>query len=239
MPVLSMYKIVKEFPQRRILRGVEGVLPAGIHVMLGPNGAGKSTLLGVLSTQSVPSDGHFELDGLDSRRDLEALRAKIGTVGHRSFLYPSMTLRENLSFYAELHRVERASEVIEALARRFAMESAMDGVVRSFSRGMQQRAAFMRALLHDPPCLLLDEPFTGLDPRGVEIVMRLLAQWREERRLVLLTTHDLHLAARCATHLLLLVRGRLQAAISGPFSLAMLEDLYHQHFPLIGDEAPA
>lgn len=228
-----MHKLIKEYPQKRILRGVDGTLEAGTYVMLGPNGAGKSTLLGVLSTQLTPTDGHFVLDGLDSRQQLAQIRSKIGMVGHRSFLYTSMTLTENLRFYAELFQIEHAEEKIRSLGQRFSMEEAMDLSVRAFSRGMLQRAAFMRALLCDPPCLLLDEPFTGLDPRGVEIVMGLLSQWQSEGRLILLTTHDLRLAARCATHLLLLVRGRLQAALEGPFSLEQLEELYHQSFPAL------
>ena len=231
MPTLHLHQITKEYAQRRVLRGVEGKLGSGTYVLLGPNGAGKSTLLHILSTQSLPTDGYFTLDQMDSRHHLDQIRRHLGMVGHRSYLYPALTLRENLAYYASLYHLPDAKEEIIRLSEFFAMAEVLDQPVRTFSRGMQQRAAFLRAILHKPACLLLDEPFTGLDPRGIELVISLLDTWREEGRLVLLTTHDLHLAARIADHLLLLSRGRLLASLQGEFTAASLEEHYRQHFP--------
>jgi heme exporter protein A len=169
--------------------------------VLGGNGAGKTTLLRILATAARPAAGQLELLGLDSRRQRERLRARLGYVGHQVGLYPELTALENLEFFASLHglgRPEAASALalvgLQALGRRR---------VESLSRGQQQRLALARAVLHRPELLVLDEPDASLDRDGREVLGELFAG-----RTVVLATHDIGLARELCTRALLLHEGR-------------------------------
>jgi ABC-type multidrug transport system ATPase subunit len=181
--------------------------------VLGPNGAGKSTLLRVLAGLARPSAGSLEIDGTGSSR--AARRRAVGLVGHASFLYPALTTRENLLLAARLHgladpaaRAERAlaEEELGAVAGRRA---------GTLSRGLAQRAAIARALLHDPALVLLDEPWSGLDARSAERLSRRLADLRAAGRALVIATHDFARVAGLAERALALARGRA-AWLEGP-----------------------
>jgi heme exporter protein A len=161
--------------------------------LLGPNGAGKSTLLAILATLLSPSSGEVRYGGRTAAELGGRLRGSLGFVAHELQLYPELTARENLEFFARLYGavdpVERASAAL--LAAR--LETRADEAVAGFSRGMRQRLALERSLLHDPGLVLLDEPFTGLDDASSGRLQERLRGLRVRGAIVLLATHDLDL----------------------------------------------
>jgi heme exporter protein A len=207
---LALEGVGKTFGRHRALIDVNLTLSSGeVAAVLGPNGAGKSTLLGILSTLMRPSAGHLSLDRVPIGRNSTA-RTTIGYVGHDPGLYGDLTARQNLRLFAELYGVpDAAARVDEMLARVNLGEVRRDAIVRTFSRGMQQRLALGRALLHQPRILLFDEPSAALDPAGAAWLAEELTRERAAGRLVVLVTHDLEAAARVASHLVILRRGRL------------------------------
>lgn len=197
-------------------------VPAGcVLAVVGPNGAGKSTLLRLLAGLGRPSAGSLAIGGAGG--DRRARRARVGLVAHATLLYPALTARENLRFAGRLFGVaDPAARAAELLAA-FELEAVADRAVGTISRGTAQRVAIARALAHDPPVLLLDEPFTGLDPRAAERLERLVQALRG-RHTVVLASHDLPRAARLADQGLLLVAGHGRAlepaALRDPAALA-------------------
>jgi heme exporter protein A len=176
--------------------------------LLGPNGAGKSTLIGMMATLVTPSSGTISYGSVDAQAGGAGLRGRIGLLGHELHLYPELTARANLKFFADLHGVRDG--VAAALERASLSERAEDAV-STFSRGMRQRLALERALLHQPRLVLLDEPFTGLDDRAVRIVAARLKQLAADGAIVVLATHDLELAEGLITRMAIIRNGRLLA----------------------------
>ena len=231
--------LTKRYGQHRALAGVDLTLAAGsMCALLGPNGAGKSTLLGILSTLVRPSDGEvvFEAAGEPAARG-DGLRRQIGVLAHEAFLYAGLSGTENLRFYGQLYGVADA----EARGAQLLDEVGLDAEARKrpaggYSRGMIQRLALARALLHDPQVLLLDEPFTGLDRRGAEALAGTLAAARRDGRLVVVVTHDFESIEGVTDHVAVLRRGKLvfedrrePGDSSSGFSYAELKEIYHSH----------
>ena len=229
MATLALHKITKDYPGRRVLRKIELDLAPGAVALLGPNGAGKSTLLGVLSTRLQASSGHFQLDALSSQEDIQALRQQIGVIGHTSYLYRDLSLRENLALYARLYNVSNPTTRVEKVAAQFRLSKRLEQPIGELSRGLLQRAALARSTLHDPKILLLDEPFTGLDPTSSDLLQGLIAQWRDSQRFLLFATHDLNRAAQSADRFLILYRGKvardISASLDGPQLLQHYRDV--------------
>jgi len=169
--------------------------------VLGDNGAGKTTLLRILATATRPAAGRLELFGLDASAGRERLRPRLGYLGHQPGLYPALTARENLEFFAALHDVERR-RVGEALAEAD-LEAVAGRRVEQLSRGQQQRLALARTTLHRPELLVLDEPDASLDAPGRDLLGRAL-----QGRTVVLATHDRALARELCGRGLLLRAGR-------------------------------
>jgi len=193
-----------------VLSGVDLVVRGGEAVaLLGANGAGKTTLLRILALLLHPADGRLSLFGTDARAAPPALRRRIGYVGHESLCYPDLTAAENLAFYARLFAVPDATTRIAELLAWAGLEAAARRPVRVYSRGMGQRLALARALLHAPDLLLLDEPFAGLDAEAVGALQERLVALRTAGHAIVLTTHDLERAAPVATRLAILHRGRV------------------------------
>lgn len=203
-------------------------MDSGIVALLGPNGAGKSTALNILSTQLNPTVGHFALGEWDSKEHPKELRQRIGMVGHQSFLYRDLTLKENLDFYSKLYHVAEQTEHLDSLVQRFQLTERLEQRVGEFSRGLLQRASLVRALLHSPQVLLLDEPFTGLDQTSARLLLELLEEWGQSERLLVLTTHDLSHAAQCSNRAVILNKGRIAADVAGPFTHESLQTAYHE-----------
>lgn len=177
--------------------------------LFGANGSGKTTLLRILSTQVRPDAGAVSVAGYDRRRAAGAIRQRLGVVGHRHFLYEDLTCRENLHFYGRLYGVKDLQGQIQGALRRVGLADHADQRVRILSHGMQKRLSIARAILHQPPVLLLDEPEAGLDPESVSMLDQLLAEWTAAGRAVLMTTHNVEMGLTWADRVGVLAAGRI------------------------------
>jgi len=183
-------KLGRRFGEKRVLRGVDFDLGrGGCLVVTGPNGSGKTTLLRICAGLAVPSEGELSV---------AATRREIGYLGHEPLVYRELTALENLELYGKLYRVPERRERIGMLLERFGLWEVRHDRVGSYSRGMTQRLALCRVLLHEPSLLVLDEPFTALDEAGAELLDAQLAELLGERTL-LVSTHDPDRLAPLAT----------------------------------------
>jgi ABC-type multidrug transport system ATPase subunit len=206
---ITLAGVSRHFGRRRAVSHVSLTARAGeILGLLGPNGAGKSTLLGMLATLVTPSSGDIRYGQSGGRPSSPALRQRIGLLAHELHLYSELSARQNLTFFAELYGVE-SSDAVGAALHIAGLADRADDSVSEFSRGMRQRLALERALLHRPRLVLLDEPFTGLDDRSVLAVTARLRKLADERAIVILATHDLDLADGLITRAAVLREGRL------------------------------
>jgi heme exporter protein A len=219
---LRVEKLRKSYGRHRALVDVSVEFePGRVSAIVGPNGAGKTTLLGILSTLSRPTRGRVFLG--DQPLDGEARRA-IGYVGHEPGVYPDLSARQNLGLFASLYGLPNAGQRVSTMLERVDLAQVRDDLpARAYSRGMLQRLALARALLHEPEILLFDEPSSALDPSGVRWLVSELAREREAGRLVILVTHDLEAAASVAGHLIVLRRGRVALDRSQPAGFAASE----------------
>jgi heme exporter protein A len=186
-PAVAVEAVERRYGERPALAGVSFELPAGETLaVLGPNGAGKTTLLRVLASLLRPHAGTARVLGARLPAEAWRVRARVGYLGHDPMLYRDLTVRENLRLYARLYGVEeeRAGELIAAVG----LERRAGDTVRELSRGMTQRAAVARALIHDPPLLLLDEPRAALDPGAIELLEPLVGRSSGRTRVVV--SHD-------------------------------------------------
>ncbi|HEY9077645.1 MAG TPA: heme ABC exporter ATP-binding protein CcmA [Anaerolineaceae bacterium] len=206
--------LVKRFGIKVILRGLDFTVSPGEFVaLLGPNGAGKTTFLRILSSLSRPTMGEVSIAGHVLPGDASGVRRRLGYVSHLPLLYGDLTAEENLLFYGKMYGVENLSQRISEVLEMVGLTSRRFDLVRIFSRGMQQRLAIGRAILHDPDVLLLDEPHTGLDQDACAMLDGVLRQVAVRGRTVVMTSHDLARAADLATRFDILSLGRIQASI--------------------------
>jgi heme exporter protein A len=200
----------KKFGPKSALRNVDLFLEKGDSLALfGPNGAGKSTLLQVLCSLLQPTSGIVRIDGYDTRRDREALHKIIGLIGHQTFLYPYLTACENLKFYGAMYGVARLNARITEVLNLVGLNDHRNERVQNFSRGMQQRLSIGRAIIHDPKIMFLDEPFTGLDQQGSEDFIKLIWQFRDQGKTVIMASHHLHLGLELCDRVAILKSGRI------------------------------
>jgi ABC-type multidrug transport system ATPase subunit len=179
--VLTARRLGKRYGEKRVLRGIDLELPrGGFLVVTGPNGAGKTTLLRICAGLAQPTQGAIERD---------VSRGQVGFLGHDPLVYRELTALENLELYGRLYRVPERRERIGMLLERFGLWDARHDRVASYSRGMTQRLALCRVLLHEPELLVFDEPYSALDESGAELLDSQLAELRGEKTL-LLATHD-------------------------------------------------
>jgi heme ABC exporter ATP-binding subunit CcmA len=206
---IDITDLSRHFGRRKAVSRVSLSLRSGdILGLLGPNGAGKSTLLGMLATLVAPTSGSVTYGGFKSSDQGQAIRSRIGVLAHELHLYPELTARQNLEFFARLHGLDDLSLVRAALESAGLADRGEDQVA-SFSRGMRQRLALERALLHRPRLVLRDEPFTGLDDRAVRIVAERLTRIAAEGAIIVLATHDLDVADGLITRMAVVRNGRL------------------------------
>lgn len=209
---LQFIDVSRTFGRRRALTRVSLEAEAGtITALLGHNGAGKSTLLSIAATLIEPTTGEVRYGGHTTSAGSVRLRARIGMLGHDLYLYPELTAAENLRFFARLYSLPDVERRVARGVELAGLAGRADDPVAGYSRGMRQRLALERALIHDPRLLLLDEPFTGLDEAAREALRDRLRSARAAGTIAILTTHDLaaidHLVDRRVT----LVDGRLAA----------------------------
>ena len=223
---LSVVDVARHYGRRKALSQVTFSCDAGeIAGLLGPNGAGKSTLLNILATLVTPSRGKVEYGDRTAADGGAGVRAMIGMLGHDLFLYPELTARENLSFFANLYGVSDVPGTVTAALAQAGLSDRADDFVSSFSRGMRQRVALERALLHGPRLILLDEPFTGLDQASTAALVARLRDRQNAGCLIVLATHDLDVAEGLLSRAIYLKEGRMVGSDTGS---AGLLDRYRQ-----------
>jgi heme exporter protein A len=206
---VRLVDVSRHFGRRRAVAHVSLTLRAGdLLGLLGPNGSGKSTLLGILGTLVAPTAGAVRYGGHELHASGASVRRQVGLLAHELHLYPELTARQNLSFFARLYGLEAAPVVDRALESAGLADRGGDPIAE-FSRGMRQRLALERALLHSPRLVLMDEPFTGLDDRAVGLVAERLRRLAGSGAIVVVATHDLHLADGLVSRMALLRDGRL------------------------------
>jgi len=184
------------------------VNPGEIVALLGPNGAGKTTASRIIGGILAPTEGDVLVDGVSVREDANAVRARCGFVTDQPSLYERMPLRSYLAFFARLYDVASPDTRAAELAKLLGLDDVLDRRLGS-SRGMRQKVAIARALVHDPPVLLLDEPGTALDPEMSQTLRGFIVSLRARHRAILLTTHDLDEAQRIADRVVVLYKGRV------------------------------
>jgi heme exporter protein A len=208
--VITATALTKQFGPFRALRGVDlDIQPGEFVTIVGPNGAGKTTLLRILATLSRPTEGHVSVAGHALPKGADAARRQIGLLSHLPLLYGDLTAEENLRFFGRMYDVPNLeARIIEQLDEVDLLDR-KDDRARTFSRGMQQRLAIARALLHDPSVVLLDEPFTGLDPHASDRLEALLHTLNNGARTVVMTIHDLERGWAMCNRALVLARGKI------------------------------
>ena len=217
---LTIDDVSRYYGRRRALSHVSLTLHTGqLVALLGPNGAGKSTLLGVLATLVRPSVGSIHYGDRSDKEAGPSLRAQIGFLSHDLQLYAELTARENLEFFAGLYGLDDPTGRATVALDRAGLGPRADDVVDGYSRGMRQRLALERSLLHDPRLVLLDEPFTGLDERSARVLADRLGGLKDAQRIVLLATHDLDVSDGLVDRSVMLQKGRLVELDGGDRSL--------------------
>jgi len=224
-------ELTKSFGRVVALRNVTLQVPYGISMaIIGPNGAGKTTLLRILSSLSRPTSGQVSVAGLDLKKWETEIRHRIGFASHQTLLYGDLSPVENLRFYGRMYGVAELEERIHELLTRIGLIERRKVAVRTLSRGMQQRLAIARAILHNPSIVFLDEPYTGLDQRAAEILTRLLRELLDEARTVLMATHNLRRGAEISDRVIVLLSGRIvYQTDTAALPRVNLDQVYHRY----------
>lgn len=205
---LDVRGVSKDFGRIIALRGVDlSMEPGEFLSIIGRNGAGKTTLLNIISGTTKPTQGKVLLFGTDPSDRQN--KAKLAVISHEMFLYGNLTALENLEYYASVYAVQNPGQRILEVLNEVELSQRRFDLAATFSRGMLQRLTIARALLHEPSMLLLDEPFTGLDQHAIAMLSTLLLKQKANGRTILLTTHDLHIAAELSDRYVILDRHRI------------------------------
>jgi len=211
--MITVKKLVKRFGLKTVLRGVNfSVQPGEFVALLGPNGAGKTTFLRILASLSRPTLGEVDVAGYRLPKEAAAVRARLGVVSHLPLLYGDLSAEENLRFYGRMYGIPNLEPRITEVLEMVGLESRRRDLTRTFSRGMQQRLAIGRAVLHDPDVMLFDEPYTGLDQDASSMLDEVLQTVAARGRTVVMTSHDLARAEDLATRFDILSRGVISAS---------------------------
>lgn len=226
--MIEVWGLTKRYGSTAALEGVDLEVPRGrFATVFGPNGAGKTTLTKILATLTKPSSGEVRIAGTPIEEGTE-VRRKIGLVSHKSFLYGDLTSIENLGFYARMFDLRDRRDRIRELLEMVGLKERANEPVRSFSRGMEQRLAIARALLHEPEVLLLDEPYTGLDLGASEMLKGVLERVLEMRKTVLMTTHDVERGLEFCERAVILVNGKEEFIGGGDMGADEFRELYER-----------
>ncbi len=206
--------LIKRFGSKMVLHGLNFDVSSGDFVaLLGPNGAGKTTLLRILASLARPTFGEVWVAGYRLPGQAGAVRRRLGFVSHQPLLYGDLTAEENLRFYGHIYALDNLDRRIEEVLRLVGLAHRRKDLVRTFSRGMQQRLAIGRAVLHDPEVILFDEPHTGLDQDACLMLDKVLSEVAARGRTVVLASHDLARAASLADRFDVLSQGDICASV--------------------------
>ncbi|MFZ6030476.1 MAG: heme ABC exporter ATP-binding protein CcmA [Chloroflexota bacterium] len=212
--MIAVKKLTKRFGFKAVLRGLDFYAEPGEFVaLLGPNGAGKTTFLRILASLARPSLGSVRVAGHELPQQAAQVRRLLGVVSHQPLLYGDLTAEENLRFYARLYNLADEDRRVAEVLERVGLAARRRDLVRTFSRGMQQRLAIGRAVLHDPEVMLFDEPHTGLDQDACNMLDAVLREVAARGRTVVMTSHDLARSADLASRFDVLSRGQVAGSI--------------------------
>jgi heme exporter protein A len=208
--MIEIKKLTKQADNKLILRGIDLSITQGKTVaILGPNGAGKSTLLKVLATLIKPTSGIVKINGLDLKKDHIEVKKMFGYLPHSSLLYDHCTPLENLVFFGNLYGVKDVENRARKLVDEVGLSFFINEPVKNFSRGMIQRIAIARAIIHDPKIMLLDEPHTGLDQGAITILNNVVLSMKEKGCTTLMVTHDFKQAAAICDRIIIVKNGKI------------------------------
>jgi heme exporter protein A len=208
--LIDIKKLTKQADNKLILRGIDLSIKKGETVaILGPNGAGKSTLLKVLATLIKPSSGLVKINGLDLKKDHIEIKKILGYLPHSSLLYDHYSPLENLVFFGNIYGVKNIEEKAIQLVKEVGLSFFLNEPVKNFSRGMIQRIAIARAIVHDPEILLLDEPHTGLDQGAITILNNVILSMKDKGATTLMVTHDFKQAADICDRIIIVKNGKI------------------------------
>jgi len=208
--MIELKKLVKQADNKLILRGIDLKIDKGETVaILGPNGAGKSTLLKVLATLIKPTSGLVKVNGLELRKNQLEIKKLQGYLPHSSLLYEHYSPLENLVFFGNLYGIKNAQEKAIELVKEVGLSFFLNEPVKNFSRGMIQRIAIARAIIHEPPLLLLDEPHTGLDQGAISILNNVILSMKDKGTTTLMVTHDFKQAAEICDRIIIIKNGKV------------------------------
>jgi len=206
--MIAVTKLIKRFGPKTILRGLDFQVARGEFVaLLGPNGAGKTTFLRVLASLSSPTMGSVQISGYHLPQQAAAVRRRLGVVLHQPLLYGDLTAEENLRFYGRMYALDNLDHHIGETLELVGLSNRRRDLVRTFSRGMQQRLSIARAVIHDPDVILFDEPYTGLDQDASSMLDDVLRRVADQGRTIVMTSHDLARTADLASRFDVLSRG--------------------------------
>jgi len=211
--MIKVRKLVKRFGLKTVLKGMDFEVEEGEFVgLLGPNGAGKTTFLRILSSLSRPSLGDVRIAGYRLPHQATAVRRRLGVLSHQPLLYGDLTAEENLRFYGKMYAVENPDSRIDEVLQLVDLSHRRNDLLRTYSRGMQQRLAIARSVIHDPDILLLDEPYTGLDQDACAMLDEVLQEIAVQGRTIVMTSHDLARVADLASRFDVLSRGKIASS---------------------------
>ncbi|MGE5443484.1 MAG: ABC transporter ATP-binding protein [Ignavibacteriales bacterium] len=220
--------ITKSFGNIQALTGIDLRVKKGEFLtVFGPNGAGKTTLIKLLSTLTKPTSGKLIIANHDMKREPDKVRSLIGVISHDPYLYGNLSALENIKFFASLYGVSQAEEKAIEVIKQVRLGNRMHDLVRTFSRGMQQRLAVARAVIHEPRILLLDEPYTGLDQHGGRIFGDLLKWLKSQNRTIIMTTHNLPEGLEISDRVAILDKGKIiyESEVGG-FEITRFKEIY-------------
>ncbi|WHY84598.1 ABC transporter ATP-binding protein [Neobacillus novalis] len=208
--MIEIKKLTKQADNKLILRGVDLSIKKGETVaILGPNGAGKSTLLKVLATLIKPTSGLIKINSLDLKKNHLEIKKLLGYLPHSSLLYDHYSPLENLVFFGNIYGVDDVEQRAIELVKEVGLSFFLNEPVKNFSRGMIQRIAIARAIIHDPEILLLDEPHTGLDQGAISILNNVILSMKEKGATTLMVTHDFKQAAEICDRIIIVKNGKI------------------------------
>jgi len=205
----------KSFGKVRALRGVSFDAPDGrITGLLGPNGAGKSTTLRILYTVLKPDHGEATIDGIDVVRDGLAARRRIGALPHGAGLYPHLSARENIAYYATLCGIDKATidDRVDSIIKQLEIDDFADRRTKGFSQGQRTKVSLARALVHDPQNVILDEPTNGLDVMALRSLRNLILKLKDDGRCVLFSSHVMQEVAALCDDICIIANGKVAMA---------------------------
>ncbi|MFM7203366.1 MAG: heme ABC exporter ATP-binding protein CcmA [Myxococcota bacterium] len=225
---LEVRDLRKRYGHQLALRGLNLTVQQGEFIALfGPNGAGKTTFIRILAQLLRPTSGEVRLMGVPLAELGPETRRQLGVISHQTFLYPNLTGRENLFFYGQLFDVPQLEARVEEVLAAVELSSRADGLVATFSKGMAQRLAIARAILHRPRLILLDEPYTGLDQHASALLTSLLRGLKDGERTFLMTTHHLEQGLELASRVCIQAGGQLVFdAPAAELTPSSLRDIY-------------